>query len=331
MHLNAGFGLTSENRTLTPTNTKSVAIVIGEGFPLLSLAFVTEPLRLANRESPRPIFSWRVLSVDGASPASSSGRAIDVDGPLDDAPADMVILLASYFADRMLSAQLTDWLRRRAASGALMGCVDTGALIFAKAGLLSRRPAAAHHEAILGFREARGETYFADRLYDLDGDRCSSAGGVATFDMSLAIIERYGSRRVARRVAEILNYRPLESDRASGMFGPDWSILRLDRTLGRAIGIMHESVATPLPIREIGERAGLPPWRLRRLFHKHTGMSPQEYYLEIRLDQARNLLRNSSEKVGTIALMCGFPALESLSRAYRARFGLPPSKDRRLV
>ena len=164
-----------------------------------------------------------------------------------------------------------------------------------------------------------------------DGDRCSSAGGVATFDMSLAIIERFGSRRVARRVAETLNYEPLGSDRASGSFGPDSAILRLDRTLARAIRIMHETIAEPVPIREIGARTGCAPWQLRRLFHKHTGMSPQDFYLEIRLDQARNLLRNSGEKVGTIALMCGFPALESLSRAYRARFGLPPSKDRKLV
>ncbi|MEM0949169.1 MAG: helix-turn-helix domain-containing protein [Pseudomonadota bacterium] len=315
---------------MTSKSAVSVAIVIGDGFPLLSLAFVTEPLRLANRESARPIFSWRVLGVEGARPCSSSGREVSADGPLDDAPADVVLLLSSYGAERMVSAHLTDWLRRRAKTGALMGCVDTGALIFANAGLLSRRPAAAHHEAILGFREARGDAYFADMLYDLDGDRCSSAGGVATFDMSLAIIERYGSPRLARRVTEILNYRPLESGRASGSFGLDWSILRLDRTLAGAVEIMRANIAQPVAIAEIGRRVSAAPWQLRRLFQKYTGHSPQDYYLEVRLDQARNLLRNSGERVGTIALMCGFPALESLSRAYKARFGVSPSKDRAL-
>ena len=120
---------------------KPIVILIDEGFPLLSLAFVTEPLRLANRESRRPIFSWRVVTPDGVRPRSSSGRGIDVDGTLDDTPADAVILLASYHPDRMMSARLRRWLRRRAAEGALMGCVDTGALIFAEAGLLDRRPA----------------------------------------------------------------------------------------------------------------------------------------------------------------------------------------------
>lgn len=315
---------------MTSRDIKSVAILIDEGFPLLSLAFVTEPLRLANRESLRTLFSWRVLSPDGGAPRSSSGRRIEIDGPLDDAPADVVLLLASYSPGRMASNALLGWLRRRAAEGALMGCVDTGALIFAEAGLLSRRPAAAHHEAIVGFREAYGAQGFSDVLFDLDGDRCSSAGGVATFDMSLALIERFGSRALARRVAEILNYRPLETARASGDFGRDWSIPRLDRTLATAIEIMAANIERPVAIGEISARLGCPPWRLRRLFLKHLGAAPQDYYVTLRLDQARNLLRNSSESAGAIALMCGFPAPESLSRAYKRRYGVSPSRDRRL-
>ncbi len=316
---------------LTKTNKCAVTVAIGEGFPLLSLASVTEPLRLANRESQQPRFSWRVLSITGDRPRSSSGRRIDVDGPLDDEPADVVILLASYFPDEMLSDKLVKWLRNRARTGALMGCVDTGALIFAEAGLLNRRPAAVHHEAVVGFREAHGDAYFADLLFDIQGDRCSSAGGVATFDMSLAIIERFTSRKLARRVAEIMNYRPLEKERASGTFGRDWSVPRLDRTLGKAVEIMTANTEQPVAISEICALVGVSPWRLRRLFAKHLGASPQKYYLELRLDQARNLLRNSSQKAGVIAHMCGFPALESLSRAYKARYGISPSQDRKLI
>ncbi|MFV0666069.1 helix-turn-helix domain-containing protein [Denitromonas sp.] len=48
------------------------------------------------------------------------------------------------------------------------------------------------------------------------------------------------------------------------------------------------------------------------------------------LSKWRNLLRNSHEKVGKIALMCGFSAAESLIRSYRNRFGVTPSRDRLL-
>lgn len=307
-----------------------MTIVIGEGFPLLSLALVTEPLRLANRESLRPVFRWRILSVDGNSPKSSSGHALEVSGGLDEKPTDAVILLASYAPDRMKTDAFLSWLRRRARSGCLMGCVDTGALLFAEAGLLDRRPAAVHHEAVVAFRESRGEAFFSDRLFNMDEDRCSSAGGVVTMDMTLALISHFEDKRLARRVAEILNYRPLESDRADGSFGIDWSIPRIDRTLAKAIEMMLANMETPLPIGDIANRLEWPVWKLRRLFIRHLGKSPQVYYLELRLDRARNLLRNSQEMIGKIALMCGFPASESLSRAYRRRFHLAPSHDRSL-
>ncbi len=261
---------------------------------------------------------------------SSSGHRFEVDGPLDDQLADAVILLASYSPAGMMSDQLKHWLRRRAVTGTMMGCVDTGALIFAEAGLLDRHPAAIHHEAIIGFRETYGDALFADRLFDLDGARCSSAGGVATFDMTLAVVEHFADSQLARRVAEIMNYQALPNNRTEGIFGRDWSVSRIDRTLGMAIEMMQANIEEPLSIQQICEHIGWPIWRLRRLFHRHLSVSPQAYYVELRLERARNLLRNASESVGSIALICGFSATESLSRAYKAHYGVSPSKDRQL-
>ncbi|MNL46869.1 HTH-type transcriptional regulator CdhR [compost metagenome] len=93
---------------------------------------------------------------------------------------------------------------------------------------------------------------------------------------------------------------------------------------------MIANMEAPLSIGDISARLEWQEWKLRRLFVRHLGKSPQAYYLELRLDRARNLLRNSHESVGKIALMCGFPAGESLSRAYRNRFDIAPSLDRKL-
>lgn len=296
----------------------------------MSLSLITEPLRVANRESLKPVFSWRILSVDGQTPRCSSGHSVAIEGGLDEASTDAVIVLASYAPDRMSSADVLSWLRRRARDGCLMGCVDTGALLLSEAGLLDRHPAVVHHEALAGFQERRQKDFFTDRLFDLGGNRCSSAGGVVTIDMTLALIAHFQSKRLAKRVAEVLNYRPLESELADGAFGMDWSLPRINHTLAKAVESMLANMETPLAISDIAKRVEWPEWRLRRLFIRHLGKSPQQYYLELRLDRARNLLRNSHESVGKIALMCGFPAAESLSRAYRLRFDVSPSRDRSL-
>ncbi|MEL7013361.1 MAG: hypothetical protein AAFO72_08775 [Pseudomonadota bacterium] len=91
---------------MTSINKKSVAIVIAEGFPLLSLSLVVEPLRIANRENPKLLFDWRILGADSEAPRSSSGRRFATDGLLDDGHADAVVLLASYEPDRMRSDTL---------------------------------------------------------------------------------------------------------------------------------------------------------------------------------------------------------------------------------
>lgn len=305
-----------------------ISIVLGEGFPLLSLSLVTEPLRVANRESPTPLFDWRLLSVDGNAPRASSGYGLAVDGPLDEAPCDVVLLLASYTPERMRSRAFLAWLRRRARAGCLMGCVDTGALLFAEAGLLTRRPAAAHPEAIASLREGAGPDAITDKLFDLDGDRCSSAGCVVTLDMTLALIARYADPRLAQRVAGVLLYRPVEAEEGLPRTGADLTLPRMDRTLVRAVEMMQANMENPISIAQIARRLEIADWHLRRLFQRQFGKSAQAYYLDLRLGQARNLLRNSTERVGTIAMICGFPATESLSRAYKAQYGLPPSADR---
>lgn len=307
---------------------KSIALLIGEGFPLMSLSLITEPLRVANRESLEPAFRWRILSVDGEPPRSSSGISVAINGGLDNEPTDAIIILASYAPESMISSSVLGWLRQHARLGCLMGCVDTGALILSEAGLLRLHPAAVHHEAIAGFVERRKEDFFTDRLFDLGGNRCSSAGGVVTMDMTLALIAHFESERLARRVAEILNYRPRETDRADGAFGADWSIPRINCTLAKAVELMQTNMEVPLSIRDIANRLGWQEWKLRRLFIRYLGEPPQAYYLGLRLDMARNLLRNSHESVGKIALMCGFSASESLTRAYRSRFKVTPSHDR---
>ncbi len=294
----------------------------------MSLSLITEPLRVANRECLEPAFRWRIVSIDGEPPRSSSGISIAINGGLDNEPADAIIVVASYAPERMISPDVLGWLRRHALSGCMMGCVDTGALILSEAGLLRKHPAVVHHEALAGFVERRKEDFFMDRLFDLGGNRCSSAGGVVTIDMTLALIAHFESERLARRVAEVLNYRPLETERADGGFGADWSLPRVNHTLGKAVELMQMNVETPLSIRDIASRLEWQEWRLRRLFIRYLGKSPQAYYLELRLDLARNLLRNSHESVGNIALMCGFPASESLTRAYKKRFNVTPSNDR---
>ncbi len=306
----------------------NVDIVLTENFPILSLTLVTEPLRVANRETTEQLWRWRFLSIEGGTMISSSGLQMNT-VPLDDHMSDVVLLLSSYHPERSLVPSLLSWLKRRARGGAMMGCVDTGALIFAEAGLLSNVPAATHFEALRGYREQFAEELFVDRLFDVADTRCSSAGGVATIEMTLGLISRFSGSDLANRVAEILTYRPTDHDGPQQRLLTNTSIARLDRNLAKAVDLMLASLDHPLPIATIADRVGVPLWTLGRLFNHYLKQAPATYYRNLRLSEARNLLRNSSLRINEIASLCGFENPESFSRAYRRRYGLAASSDRK--
>ena len=55
------------------------------------------------------------------------------------------------------------------------------------------------------------------------------------------------------------------------------------------------------------------------------------YYRDLRLEKARNLLRNSPLPLTEIALVTGFANSSHFSRLFARRFGAPPSRFRETV
>ena len=305
----------------------TVDIVLIKNFPILSLTLVTEPLRVANREQAEHLWRWRFLSLEAGPTASSSGMLVET-VPLDDQVADVVLLLSSYHPETSLVKPLLNWLRQRARSGAIMGCVDTGALIFAEAGLINTIPAAVHFEALRGYREKFTDEMFIDRLFNVTGNRCSSAGGVATFDMTLGLIERFSGRSLANRVAQILTYRPTEHRGPQQRLLTGTSLARIDRNLAKAVDLMVTTLDQPLQISEIAARVGVPNWTLGRLFKQYLRETPASYYRGMRLSEARKLLQNSNLRISDISGICGFENPESFARAYKRKFGVTATTER---
>ena len=56
---------------------------------------------------------------------------------------------------------------------------------------------------------------------------------------------------------------------------------------------------------------------------------PTRYYLELRLERARQLLLQTSMPIVDIARACGFISAPHFSKCYRDRFSLPPRDERR--
>ncbi|MNC64476.1 HTH-type transcriptional regulator CdhR [compost metagenome] len=60
----------------------------------------------------------------------------------------------------------------------------------------------------------------------------------------------------------------------------------------------------------------------------HLDDTPSGFYLRLRLDKARQLLRQTDMSVLEVAVACGFESASYFTRSYRARFERCPREDR---
>ena len=81
----------------------------------------------------------------------------------------------------------------------------------------------------------------------------------------------------------------------------------------------------PLRVEEIAEKLNLDRRYLSRLFKEKTGITVQEYLIEVRLNEAKKQLENGSS-VSQAAQLSGYEDVCNFSKMFKARFGISPGK-----
>jgi transcriptional regulator GlxA family with amidase domain len=104
---------------------------------------------------------------------------------------------------------------------------------------------------------------------------------------------------------------------------------RQSEKLLSAAGLMEANIKEPISQEELAAYVGLSRRQLQRLFQRYLSCTPSSYYLKIRLQQARQLLRQTSNSIVEISVSTGFISSSHFSKAYRETYGHSPSTDRR--
>jgi len=82
---------------------------------------------------------------------------------------------------------------------------------------------------------------------------------------------------------------------------------------------------------DIAAAAGMSPYHFARGFRKAVGRPPHRYILALRVDRARDLLRNTSDEIATVARKAGFSTQSHFTSVFRNQYGVTPSRYRQLV
>ena len=91
---------------------------------------------------------------------------------------------------------------------------------------------------------------------------------------------------------------------------------------------IHLDYARPWSVEEMAALVPISPSRFYALYKEAFRVSPKADLQDVRILHAKNLLDTGRYSVREIAEMVGYSSVYVFSRAYRAHFGVPPSRDR---
>jgi AraC family transcriptional regulator len=92
---------------------------------------------------------------------------------------------------------------------------------------------------------------------------------------------------------------------------------------------MAEHAAEEFSLERLAAQAGLSRFHFQRLFKAATGVSPSRYHIDLRINEARKLLRETKMSVLDVALEVGYTDPSHFARLFRRETGLSPSEYRR--
>ncbi len=124
----------------------------------------------------------------------------------------------------------------------------------------------------------------------------------------------------------LAGFRPCKRCRPEARPGsPAWQGTKA--TISRALRLLAQPEG-PESLAELADKLGVTDRHLRRLFQQHLGKPPMAVKQANRLSIATTLLRDIHAPMPDIAFSAGFGSLRRFNDAFRAHFGVSPSKWR---
>lgn len=306
-----------------------IGFLLIDGFALMSYASAVEPLRAANLLAGKKLYEVSNFALNGKQAVSSNGTIVPSNGSLqNEIELDVLLVVAGGETNDILNTQISSLLRKLDKRKVVLGGVSGGPLLLAAAGLMTGRRMTAHWEHLPTLEQMSSSIVIERSLFVIDRNRITCAGGTAPMDMVHSLITQTFGPVFARTVSDWFLHtevRPSESAQRSGLierYGTNNGII-ID-----TIRLMQNNLGDPLTLDELANLVSVGPRQLNRLFGGHLNRSAMAFYRDLRLEQARKLIRNSTLSMTEIALATGFSSSAHFSTAFRNKYNYKPIDER---
>jgi transcriptional regulator GlxA family with amidase domain len=277
----------------------------------LSWSGLAQPLRLAQRLAPG--CQLDILTPEQLAASTGSWQ--------------LALLVADEQAPR-LAPELARAVIERLRSSEYWGGVGAAVLWLAEAGVAGGIRIALPWALYADTEDITERAILTPHLFAIDGRQLSCCGGAASIDFSLTLIEALFGAQVQAEVKEALCVEKVRGPEERQRVALQARFGALQPKLSEAVQLMEANIEEPLSTDDIANLVGLSRRQLERLFKQYLGSLPSRYYLELRLQRARQLLLDTNHSIVQVGLMCGFSSGSHFSTAFGTLFGNTPREER---
>lgn len=285
----------------------------------------------------RPLINASIVSLSGQPLELAYGGVVKPGRALTpDYQPDALCILEVVFnpteGPGELFAGEADWLQNYWRNGGTIATACTGAVLLGEAGLLAGQDATTHW----GFCDFMVNRYPGVRMHpdrvlvaSGEGQRLIMAGGGTSWmDLGLYLIARFCGAEEAVRVAKI---HLIEWHQAGQQPFAAISVQRQseDAVIQRCQEWVAYHYHQSSPVNGMIALSGLSPSSFSRRFRQATGMSPMDYVLTLRLEEAKQILESGDDPIEAVAEMVGYQDAAFFGRKFQSRVGLTPAQYRR--
>lgn len=303
-------------------------------FDQLSRLTQVQPLRvlLVNAGEPDNLaWSGLVQPLRLAQRILNGAFQLDVLAPAQVASAaggwQLALLVADEGTPRPADAELRSVIER-CREAEFWGGVGAGVLWLAQAGAAGNTRIALPWALYAETEDITERAILTPHLFELDGRLLSCCGGAASLDFSLTLVDALFGANVQAEIKEALCIDRVRSQDERQRVALQARFGVLQPKLSEAVTLMEANIEEPLSTDDIAGLVGLSRRQLERLFKQYLGSLPSRYYLELRLQRARQLLLETNHSIVQVGLMCGFSSGSHFSTAFGTLFGNTPREER---
>ena len=274
-------------------------------------------------------FSSRTFGLSEGEVVSDLGLVIRPDTRLDCAEIkelDLLVICGGYRTELKANEGFVSLLRTASEVGVSLAGLWNGAWFLGKAGLLDGYRCAIHPEHRPALAEFCKATQVSSEPYIIDRDRLTASSPSGAFHMALDWIKGLHDKALVEGIEDILAFEESRYRRIK----PTENIC-VSAPLREVVKLMDANLEEPLELEQLAVYAGRSRRQLERLFREQLGTTPQRYYMELRITEARRLLQHTELSQVDVLVACGFVSPSHFSKCYSSYFGYRPSKEKRLV